>query len=245
MKNEVKVHEVNPAPRKNRREFLKISGLALAGTGLLFAGCNEDDNDPQNPPSSQLPGMRDGVFDFGGGDLGILTYAYALEQLEADFTTRVVNASGFTTAFSAEEQQAMVEIYGHEVVHREFFRNLLTQMLPDPDTQLLPNLQFNYGNLNFGNRTSVLATAAALEDTGIAAYNGSGRYLTNPANLVIAGKIVSVEGRHAAAIRNMMDMNTPNFAPNPLDPARMPSQIISEINSLNLITTDFTAQYLP
>jgi len=39
--------------------------------------------------------------------------------------------------------------------------------------------------------------------TTLAAYNGAGKYLTTPANLLLAGKIVSVEARHAAAIRDI------------------------------------------
>ena len=60
--------------------------------------------------------------------------------------------------------------------------------------------------MNFNDRSSVLATAKALEDTGVAAYNAAGKYITNPAYLVIAGKIVSVEARHASAtIRNLIN----------------------------------------
>jgi hypothetical protein len=73
--------------------------------------------------------------------------------------------------------------------------------LPNPKHQLLPELSFNYGNLDFNSRTQVLATAKALEDTGVAAYNGAGRLLSNPDYLLLAGKIVSVEARHASAIR--------------------------------------------
>jgi hypothetical protein len=43
MKNEVKIHEVSSATLKGRREFLKISGLVAASTGLILMGCNDDD----------------------------------------------------------------------------------------------------------------------------------------------------------------------------------------------------------
>jgi hypothetical protein len=79
--------------------------------------------------------------------------------------------------------------------------------LPNPKHQLLPELSFNYGNLDFNSRTQVLATAKALEDTGVAAYNGAGRLLSNPDYLLLAGKIVSVEARHASAIRNLINPN--------------------------------------
>eukprot|EP01035_Chromulina_nebulosa_P053501 gene53501-73131_t len=104
MKNEVKVHEVNPlGHHTNRRNFLKISGLTAAGVGLLLVGCSDDDDDNPTPSSSQLPGVRNGVFDLGGGDFGVLTYAYALEQLESDFYYKVVNASGFNSTFTDVE----------------------------------------------------------------------------------------------------------------------------------------------
>lgn len=227
-----------------RRNFLKMTGLAIAGTGLVIAGC-DDDNEDNNNNNEQLPGMRNRVFDFGGGDFGIPTYAYALEKLEADFATRVVNSTGFSTAFNSEEQMAMMEIYSHEVIHREFFRNLLTDTLPNSSTQLLPNLQFSFSGVNFNDRASVLNAAAQMEDLGIAAYNGSGKLLDSEDNLNIAGKIVSVEGRHASAIRSMLNPDSDDFAPTPLDPTMTPSQVIAQLNQLNYIQTDFTATYLP
>ncbi|HEX8561842.1 MAG TPA: ferritin-like domain-containing protein [Flavobacterium sp.] len=251
MKNAVTIHEVNPS-FTNRRSFLKISGLTLVGTGLLMAGCSDDDDDPNptNPPSNQLPGLRNGIFDLGGGDFGVLTYAYALEQLEADFYTKVVNGTGFTSNFSDEEQQVLMDLYHHEVVHRDFFKAALTGALPDASTQLLPNLTFNYGALNFSDRNTVLATAKALEDTGVAAYNGAGKLITNPDYLLLAGKIVSVEARHASAIRSLINPNSKDFAGDDvvntttgLDVAKDPSQILPIAGGF--ITNEFSAMFLP
>ncbi|TDD78536.1 ferritin-like domain-containing protein [Flavobacterium caseinilyticum] len=247
MKNVVKDQEVKPS-FTNRRNFLKISGLTVVGTGLLLAGCSDDDNPDDS--KSQLPGVRNGVFDLGGGDFGVLTYAYALEQLEADFYTKVVNASGFTTTFNAQEQVLLTDLYRHEVIHREFFKTALTAALPNPSTQLLPNLAFDYGALNFSNRSQVLATAKALEDTGVAAYNGAGKLITNPDYLLLAGKIVSVEARHASAIRSLLNPNSKDFAGDDvvnvttgLDVAKKPSEIL--VVAGGFITTNFTAKYLP
>jgi hypothetical protein len=73
----------------------------------------------------------------------VLTYAYALEQLEADFYTKVVNASRFNSNFTAEDKLVLIDLYNHEVIHREFLK-LLTKALPNPSTQLLAGLSFNY-----------------------------------------------------------------------------------------------------
>lgn len=254
MKNTVKIQEVNPA-FNDRRNFLKLSGLTLVGTGLLLAGCSDDDGDQSSSDSSKLPGIRNGVFDLGGGDLGILSYAYALEQLEADFYTKVVNASGFN-GFPDEDRAVLTDLYHHEVIHRDFFKaaisGALTAAKEDVNAHLLPSLTFDYGTLNFNDRATVLATAKALEDTGVAAYNGAGRYITNADYLVLAGKIVSVEARHASAIRSLINPNSNSFAGDDvvstdqgLDQARKPSVILKEVVGLDFIQNDFTAKYLP
>jgi hypothetical protein len=249
MKNTVKVQEVN-ANVQNRRSFLKISGLALAGTGLLLAGCSDDDEDPA-PSMVHNPGVVNGKFDLGGGDLGILTYAYALEQLEADFYTKVVNGNNFGTTFNVEERQVLTDLYNHEVIHREFFKAAISGVITNPN-QLLPSLEFAYDGLNFSNRLQVLETAKKLEDTGVSAYNGAGKYIASAEYLLLAGKIVSVEARHASAIRSLLNPGTGDFAgddvvspANGLDKAEKPSAIIAQVKSLNIIRTDFTATYLP
>ncbi len=257
MKNEVKIHEVSASNLRGRREFLKLSGLAVAGTGLFLVGCSQDDGASEDLMSNRqfvqrgrYPGPQGGVFDLGGNDLGVLTYAYALEQLEADFYTKVVNASGFTSTFNITEQRVLEDLYKHEVIHREFFKAALTGALPNPNRMLLPDLAFNYGNLNFNSRDQVLATSKALEDTGVAAYNGAGRLLSNPDYLLLAGKIVSVEARHASAIRSLINPNSKDFAGddvvNPftgLDVKMNPSEVLAIADGF--ITTPFTARFLP
>ena len=47
-------------------------------------------------------------------------------------------------------------------------------------------------------------TAKAFEDLGVSAYNGAGELLQSATYLLFAGKIVSVEARHAAAIRDFL-----------------------------------------
>lgn len=243
----VKVEEVRSL--HSRRNFLRISGITLAGAGLVMAGCSSDDD--KGTVDNQLPGVRNGVFDLGGGDLGVLTYAYALEQLEADFYTRVVNSNTFGSTFNSEEQSVLSDLYKHEVIHREFFKAAISGVISNQN-QLLPNLEFDYGSLNFSNRSVVLATAQKLEDTGVAAYNGAGRYITTPDYLVLAGKIVSIEARHASAIRSLINPGTAAFAgddvvtaSNGLGQAVKPSGIIAAVSALDIIQTPFTAQFLP
>lgn len=169
-----------------RRGFLKMfaGGMAVAG---VLAGCDtfsEADDE-----------SREGVVDLGSGDVGVLNYAYALEQLEAAFYVMVVdNMYGGATD---DEKRVLKHLRDHEIAHREFLRTAL-------GAAAIPALQVDFGAVDFDDRSSVLTTARTFEDLGVSAYNGAGPLLTNPDFLVAAGKIVSVEARHAAAIRDLI-----------------------------------------
>tara|TARA_R110002020_G_scaffold21009_1_gene71079 strand:- start:45369 stop:46100 length:732 start_codon:yes stop_codon:yes gene_type:complete len=237
--------KVDPVKSFNdRRRFLKLGGMGIVGVGLLVA-CSNDDNgdDGMMPPP-------DGIFDLGEGDLGVLNYAYALEQLEADFYTKVVNS--FYSGISDEERQVLTDLYNHEVNHREFFKTAITAAVGSSTELILPTLEFDYGNLDFGNREQVLNTARTLEDTGVAAYNGAGRLIQDPGYLLLAGKIVSVEARHASAIRTLINPGSADFAGDDivtvdtgLDLAMDPSDIIAAVGATGFIKTQFTAHNLP
>lgn len=218
MEKQIQVSSKGLTLDTNRRNFLKLGGVGLALAGLTLAGCRDD--------NFQYMG-EEGVFDLGKGDVGILNYAYALEQLEADFYTKVVN--GFYTGISDNEKQVFTDIYNHEVIHRDFFKAAITAAGATPT----PKLEFKYDGIDFKSRASILATAKALEDTGVAAYNGAGKFIKNLDYLVIAGKIVSVEARHASAIRDLINPRSADFSgddvigANGLDVAKDPADIVA------------------
>jgi hypothetical protein len=171
----------------SRRKFLRFSGLMGASAVVLSSGltaCKKEDNDENS-------------VNLGSGDFGVLNYAYALEQLEAAFYTQVVANGSFTTNFSALEQEYIKDVRDHEIAHREFFKAAL-------GSNAIRSLEVDFSSIDFGNRNSVLNTAKTFEDLGVAAYNGAGKLLTNPDYLTIAGKIVSVEARHAALFRDLI-----------------------------------------
>ena len=243
-KPRIKVEAVTAKPSKNRssrRKFLKMGGLAMAGSGLLLYGCSDDDMTPDPTPPGE-------VFDLGSGDVGILNYAYALEQLEAAFYTKVLDGSYWAGA-TAEEKLILEDLYDHEVIHREFFKAAISANAEA--SQVLPELEFDFSGVNFADRDSVLSTARVLEDTGVAAYNGAGKLLQTPDFLVIAGKIVSVEARHAAAIRSIYLEDNTAFAgddvidTNGLDLAKDPETILGEVGATGFVVTPFTANNLP
>lgn len=224
----------------SRRRFLKLGGLAFAGSSLLMYSCSDDDDFNQPvPPEGE-------TFDLGAGDVGILNYAYALEQLEADFYTKVL-AGGYYAGAEANEKQIMEDLYNHEVIHRDFFKAAISGAV-DAD-QVLPELEFDFSSVDFNSRASVLGTAKVLEDTGVGAYNGAGNRLETELYLLLAGKIVSVEARHASAIRSLLNPNSADFAgddvidENGLDLAYTPTEVFAGAGPF--ITTEFTANNLP
>ena len=250
----VKFHD-EKGSGNSRRRFIKMSGLAFAGSTLLYA-CSEDDdfNPGMKPDPDPTPDPDPEVFDLGSGDVGILNYAYALEQLEAAFYTEVMNGSYFSGAVD-NEKEIITDLRNHEVIHREFFKTAITAAAGAEMT--LPELEFDFSEaVNFSDRNSVLTTAQLLEDTGVSAYNGAGNLIENPTYLLLAGKIVSVEARHASAIADLLDPGSTAFARDEVlvsigdseaayDKATPPSDVLSAVVGLDVLQTSFTADNLP
>ena len=204
---------------RTRRDILKLMAMGGALVLLPTAVACSDDDDPIGPGTGPVtPGSGNALtIDFAKGDVAVLQFAYALEQLEADFYTRVVAAFGQST-FTTAERTILQDIKYHEVLHREFLKAALG---PTNGFTVTPT----YGTLNFSDRASVLSTARTFEDLGVAAYNGAGQYLSSVDNLLLAGKIVSVEARHAAVIRDLITPRTADFAPNAFDNVYRPTTV--------------------
>ena len=227
----------DPKPLTNadvssRRSFMKYAAAAAA-SAVAFG--------------VDVPGLRlseafaqQGAVDLGGGDVGVLNYAYALEQLEAAFYTQAL-AEPYE-GMSGYERSVLRDIRDHEIAHRSFFAKALGR-------SRIPNLAPNFSAVNFASRASVITTASTFEDLGVSAYNGGGQAIRNLAYLAAAGSIVSVEARHAAILRDFINPLSSNFAGwdivdlNGLDVARAPSQVL--IAAAPFIATPITAAQLP
>lgn len=191
----------------SRRNFLGYIGGASALL-VTAAACKKDDN------------INKGGVDLGSGDPGILNYAYALEQIEAAFYIKVFESpyAGITAAESA----LLGDIRDHEIAHREFFKAALA-------ASAIPALELDFSSINFSSRASVLGAAKAFEDLGVTAYNGAGKLLVSADYLLLAGKIVSVEARHAAYIRDLIANGTfaDGLDANALDMSRTPAEVFA------------------
>lgn len=178
--------------------------------------------------------------ELGDGDIGVLNYAYALEQLEAAFYTQVLdNPFG---EMQVNDERILRQIRDHEIAHRDFLKGAL-------GGNAIPALEVDFSAVDFSSRRSVLTTADVFENLGVAAYNGAGQLISNPDYLAAAGSIVSVEARHAAAIADLLKpfsaeaAGRGNVDSKGLDKALLPSRVLKA--AAPFIATEVTAASLP
>ncbi len=208
-----------------RRSFFKFAGAGAFGIALTSASC-------------KIHSKIGNGLNLGNGDFAVLNYAYALEQMEGAFYEKVI--SNFYAGATQLEKDLLTDIAHDEIAHREWFRKVLF-------LKKLPKLQFNFSSVNFNDRMSVLTTAKTFEDTGVSAYNGAGKLLKLKPFLNHAGKIVSVEARHAATLRNLISYG--DFAgddvsdANGRDNARTPKEVLAIADKF--FVTKINADRLP
>jgi rubrerythrin len=192
---------------RSRRRLLEVT---FAGGGVLLLG---------GIPVERLLGGT-GVTPSARQDRQILNYALLLEYLQAGFYTEALSHG----RLRGELREFADVVGGHERAHVAYLENALGQ-----HARQRPGF-------HFGDKTrdpkQFAPAARALEDAGVAAYNGQAANLTKPA-LAAALRIVSVEGRHAAWIRDIIGVAP---APHAADAGATPAQITAELRSLGLVS---------
>ena len=191
-------HSFSPAWRAQplgRRGFLRVSAASAATVALVAAtGCSTNTPAPvvANPYSLVLP----------AGDTGLFYYAYFLALGLATVYQQVLEnpPAGFTAA----ERAIFSDMYDHEVVYRELLRYYLD---PTGKNVLFPtDFVFNTKSFTLTTRAGALAAAQQLEDLAAAAYPTLLPLFTNTsgAQRALLLKTVSVQGRHAATVRDLL-----------------------------------------
>ncbi|MEM8557239.1 MAG: ferritin-like domain-containing protein [Bacteroidota bacterium] len=178
----------------SRRRFLRLGGVAASAAVLAACDSDNEDNDGIEPEDEV-------VFDFAT-DFGVLNFALALAQAQAALYTTTTQAP--YVGAQTEEQALLDQMLAHENDHRRFLRTAIETAGATP----IPALRVDLRTVSFTDRTSVLTTAQQLEDLSVAAYNAAALAVSDPDWLTILGKIVSVEARHATAIRGLIGGDT-------------------------------------
>lgn len=161
---------------------------------------------------------------FFADDLEVLNYALTLEHLEAAFYN-MVNESGVLEGDAA----AYLQIIGdHENAHVDALTSAISAA---GGTPVMARASYNFDALgDMSTQEGILAIANVLEPTGVAAYNGAGKEISDPAILTTAGAIVQTEANHAAIIRVLID---PEAVPAPaFEAVSSPQEILDAVGPL-------------
>jgi hypothetical protein len=150
------------------------AGGALLGGAVVLGGLSR--------PASSAPSPEQ--------DAQVLNFALVLEELTSAFYAEALARGKLT----GELREYARIVGGHEREHVRFIKGALGAKARRP-----PAFDFGTATSDAGEFT---AAAITLEDTGVAAYNGQATNLT-PGALRAAARIVSVEARHAAWIRDL------------------------------------------
>ncbi len=152
-------------------------------------------------------------------DAKILNFALTLEFLEAEFYTQAEKRG----RLRGELAEFASVVGAHERAHVEFLQGAL-------GGAAVAKPKFDFGN-TVRQQKAFAMTAQALEDTGVAAYNGQAPNLTKE-TLAAAASIVAVEALHAGWIR---DINRQLPAPAAFDEAKSKKQILAAVKKTGFI----------
>jgi rubrerythrin len=127
-------------------------------------------------------------------DIDVLNYALTLEHLEYSFYRDGIGLFTFGSDSRGQSINAnFAAIRDHEGAHVE----TLTGVIADLGGTPVEEATYDFGDA-YTDPMAFMATAAALENTGVSAYDGAAQFITDADLLTAAGSIVAVEARHAS-----------------------------------------------
>lgn len=204
-----------------RRSFLAGTGTLL-GAGALSGTALAGGDDEEHGGNGD-GGMSDVT------DVDVLNYALTLEHLEDVFYREGLNSYDEETVMRASVTQNR---YG-EFIRNDLYENLervgeheathveaLTATIEDLGGEPVPECTYDFGYSNFH---EFLKTAALLENTGVAAYNGALAQIEDPALQTTGATIATVEARHASYL-NLLTAEVP--FPSAFDEAKSMEEVL-------------------
>jgi rubrerythrin len=154
-------------------------------------------------------------------DLAILNFALTLEHLQAAFYVRAADR------FNGGYLGKLVRTLRYD---EQAHVNALTAAIKGNGGKPVAGaMHYNWPAGTFANRANFLNFAATLEQTGVHAYLGQAPAIKTPAILLTAASIVTVEARHAGAIRALQNSDPTQGA---FDTGLTTQQILSIVSPL-------------
>jgi rubrerythrin len=175
-----------------RLDFLKKAGIA--GGAVVSGGALLGALVPGAALGAKAPKLDAPPKSFGKGDIGILNYALTLEYLEAAFYNEAAKKGG--SFKDGATQDFLTAVVKDENAHVKILKGLLgSKAVAEP--------KFDFGKTTSDEKLFV-ATAFALENTGVGAYSGQAFNIDDPAVLAGALSIVTIEARHSGLIGQIL-----------------------------------------
>ena len=214
-----------------RRDFMRgVAAVVGVGAAARIAKAQTTTPTPATPSPAN--------------DLNLLNYALTLEYLEATFYTqglarfssadltnanfagalRTASGIGSDAPLSGATGTGLVQdVYGylslvrnHEQQHVRTLQQIIRQQGGTP----VDAPRFNF---NFTTADEFISTAALLENTGVAAYNGAIPMMFSPQLITASATIATVEARHAAYLNRLRGQNP---FPNAVDAGQTMAEIL-------------------
>jgi len=156
-------------------------------------------------------------------EVEVLNYALTLEHLEATFYRDGLemfdNAAYEAAGYQSAVRDYVAEIGKHEAEHVE----ALTAAIESLEGEPVEEAEYDFG---YTDLTTFLATAAAVENLGVAAYTGAAQYLIDNDDLLTAALTIhGVEARHAAYLNVVTGSDSP--FPNAVDAPMTPDEVLA------------------
>ena len=182
---------------------------AVAAGGAVFGGAALLAGVPRLASSAPSPAQ----------DVRVLNFILVIEELEAAFYSEALQRG----RLSGELRRFARIVGAHERAHVRFIRGAL-------GGKARRRPAFDFGSAT-SDEDEFTAAAIKLEDTAVAAYNGQATNLTAKA-LGAAARIVSVEARHAAWIRDIAGRPP---AAEPTDAAKSERQVRADLEATGFL----------
>ena len=195
----------------SRRSLLRTTAIGGAALAFGATGLRAMAQD-STPMADEAP---------FGGPIDVLNYALTLEHLEATFYRdglAAIGEQGITSlGFDTGVFDYLSEIGAHEAAHVATLTDVVTQLGGTP----VAEQTYDFG---YSDAAGFLQVAQALEDTGVAAYQGAAQYLMENDDLLTAALTIhGVEARHAAYVA-ILNGQIPY--PEAVNPTLTPSEVL-------------------